>query len=308
MIRWVRQHGAALGEAVEHLRRAPGSFLLNVVVVGIALALPFAGLTVLDNIRPLSAQMAVEPEISLFMGMDTPRERAQALAPQIQRLAQASGTQARLEFVPREHALSALKDKTGLSEAIVALGENPLPDGYILRLGNVQSTDDARRIESLAVQLKALPSVEYVQIDSAWVKRLAAVIQLLRLGLLFLAGTLAVVVVAVVFNTIRLQVVTQREEILVSRIFGATDSFICRPFYYTGALLGAVAGIVALGAVALALQPLNASVTELARLYASPFQLTPLGWEWSLVLVAASAGLGLLGAILSVQRQLARLT
>jgi hypothetical protein len=91
-----------------------------------------------------------------------------------------------------------------------------------------------------------------------------------------------VVVIAVVFNTIRLQVLTQREEIAVSKLLGATDNFIHRPFYYTGALLGLCAGAVALGAVSLALRPLNAAIAEFARLYASEFQLTPLpplGWR-----------------------------
>jgi cell division transport system permease protein len=115
------------------------------------------------------------------------------------------------------------------------------------------------------------------------------------------------VVVAVVFNTIRLQVLTQREEILVSKLIGATDSFIHRPFYYTGALLGVCAGGVALGAVALALGPLNTAIAEFARLYASEFQLAPLPPLAVAVLLALSAGLGLIGARLSVKRHTARL-
>jgi cell division transport system permease protein len=145
-------------------------------------------------------------------------------------------------------------------------------------------------------------------VDSAWVKRLAALLGILRLALLLLAVTLGVVVIAVVFNTIRLQVLTQREEIAVSKLLGATDNFIHRPFYYTGALLGLCAGAVALGAVALALNPLNAAIAEFARLYASEFQLAPLGALELAGLLAISAGLGLIGAMLSVQRHLARLS
>lgn len=307
MINWLRQHGHAANEAVRHVARGLGSFLLNVLVVAIALALPFAGLTVLDNIRPLSAQLVVQPEVSLFMSMDTPSEQARALAPKIRSLAQSAGTPVSLEFVPRERALNTLKDKSGLSDAIVALGDNPLPDGYVLRMDQVQNREDARRVQVLAASLKALPGVEYVQIDSAWVERLGSLVHLLRLVLLLLASTLGVVVVAVVFNTIRLQVITQREEIQVARLFGATDHYIRRPFYYTGALLGLVAGAVALASVAIALHPLNDAVTGFARLYASEFRLTPLGVGWSALLLVASAALGLLGAALSVRRQLRRL-
>jgi cell division transport system permease protein len=304
---WLRQHRFALGSAVSHLAGAAGSFVLNVLVVAIALALPIAGLTVLENVRPVSQQLAVEPEISIFMAIDTPRERATALAPQIRRIVQDANGSGKLEFVPRENALNTLKSKTGLSDALTTLGENPLPDGYVLKLSGLQGASDATRVDTIAVQLKSLPGVEYVQVDSAWVKRLAALMRVLRLALLFLAATLGVVVVAVIFNTIRLQVMTQREEIEVCRLFGATDAYIYRPFYYTGALLGLVAGAVALALVAFALQPLNSAIADFARLYASEFRMAPLAGATTIALLATSAGLGLMGALLSVRRHLARL-
>jgi cell division transport system permease protein len=303
---WFRQHRFALGAALSHLRKAPGSFLFNVLVVALALTLPFAGLTLLDNVRPMSEQLSVDPEISLFMKLDASREQSQALAPQLQRIL--GGSHARISFVPREQALDNLKAKSGLSDVIETLGDNPLPDSYVMKLEGFTSGADAARIDGIAEQLQALPGVDSVQVDSAWVKRLAALLGVLRLVLLLLAITLGVVVIAVVFNTIRLQVLTQRDEIAVSKLLGATDNFIHRPFYYTGALLGLCAGAVALGAVALALRPLNAAIAEFARLYASEFQLVPLAPLGLAGLLAISAALGLVGAMLSVQRHLARLS
>ena len=301
---WFRQHRFALGAALSHLRKAPGSFLFNVLVVAVALALPFAGVTLLDNVRPLSEELSVDPELSLFVKADTPRDQAQALAPQLQQILR--GTHAKVTFVPREQALASLKEKSGMTDVIETLGDNPLPDSYVMKLEGFTSRADAARVDGLAEQMRALPGVDSVQVDSAWVKRLAALLGVLRLALLLLAVTLGVVVIAVVFNTIRLQVLTQREEIAVSKLLGATDNFIHRPFYYTGALLGLCAGGVALGAVALALRPLNTAIAEFARLYASEFQLTPLPPLGMAALLAISAGLGLVGAMLSVQRHLAR--
>jgi cell division transport system permease protein len=303
MTSWFRQHGFALGAALVHLRKAPGSFLFNILVVAIALALPFMGLTLLDNVRPLSEQMSVDPEISLFMKQDVAREQSAALATPLRELMK----DAKIIFVPREKALDNLKGKSGLSDVIATLGENPLPDSYIVKLNAFRSAAAGLDVDLLAEQMRALPGVDTVQIDSAWVKRLAALIGILKLALLLLAATLGTVVVAVVFNTIRLQVLTQREEILVSKLIGATDTFIHRPFYYTGALLGLCAGGVALGAVALALQPLNKAIAEFARLYASEFQLAALEPLPMAALLAVSAVLGLIGAVLSVQRHLARL-
>ena len=313
MSAWLRQHGFAITHALRHIAGRRSGFLLNTLVVAIALALPFAGLTLLENIRPVSEQLAVEPEISIFLAAETPRERAAALAPQIRRIAQAErggqgGQGGRLEFIPREQALNTLKNKSGLADAVTTLGSNPLPDAYVLKLPGFQDAGDAGRIDTIAAQLKALPGVEYVQVDSAWVKRLAALLHVLRIALAFLAATLGVVVIAVVFNTVRLQVMNQREEIEVARLVGATDAFISRPFYYTGALLGLCAGALALGAVALALQPLNQAIAEFAHLYASEFRLAPLGIAPAAALLATSAALGLLGSLLSVRRHLARLS
>jgi cell division transport system permease protein len=303
---WIRQHRFAFGAAFSHLRKSPGSFLFNVLVVAVALALPFAGITLLDNVRPMSEQMSVDPEVSLFVKPEASRADAQALEPQLRQILQ--GTQAHIVFVPREQALGDLKERSGLSAALDTLGDNPLPDSYVMKLEGFSNNADAARIDGIVEQMGALPQVDTVQVDSAWVKRLAALLGILRLALLLLAVTLSVVVIAVVFNTIRLQVLTQREEIAVAKLLGATDNFIHRPFYYTGALLGLCAGAVALGAVALALHPLNAAIAEFARLYASEFQLAPLGALELAGLLAISAGLGLIGAMLSVQRHLARLS
>jgi len=302
---WIRQHRFALGAALSTVRKAPGSFLFNVLVVAVALALPFAGITLLDNVRPMSEQLSVDPEVSLFVKPEATREEAQALGPQLRQIIDDS--KASITFIPREQALDDLKARSGLSAALDTLGDNPLPDSYVMKLAGSASAADASRIDAVVEQMHQLPHVDTVQVDSAWVKRLAALLGVLRLVLLLLAVTLGVVVIAVVFNTIRLQVLTQREEIAVSKLLGATDNFIHRPFYYTGALLGLCAGAVALGGVALALQPLNAAIAEFARLYASEFQLAPLSAPEVAGLLAISAGLGLIGAMLSVQRHLARL-
>ncbi len=305
MTSWLRQHRFALAAALIHLRKSPGGFLFNILVVAIALALPFAGLTLLDNVRPMSEQLSVDPELSLFVKPGVPREQAAALAPALRDIVK--DRQATVVFVPREQALATLKNKGGLADVLTTLGDNPLPDSYILKLNAFANASAAGGVDQVAERLRALPGVDTVQVDSAWVKRLAALLGILRLALLLLAVTLGMVVIAVIFNTIRLQVMMQRDEISVSKLIGATDTFIHRPFYYTGALLGLCAGGAALGAVALALRPLNGAITELARLYGSAFQLLPLAPLPSAGLLALSAGLGLIGALLSVQRHLARL-
>jgi len=307
MKNWLRLHAYALNGAWRHIRAPRGGFILNVVVIAIALMLPFAGLTLLENVRPVSEQLVVEPEISLFLAADTPRVQATSLAASIKRAVKDAQLQGKLEFIPREKALDALDARTGLSAAVTALGVNPLPDAYVLKLSGLDNMADANRTDSLVTRLQALPGVEHVQLDSAWVKRLAAVMQVLQLALLLLAITLGTVVVAVVFNTIRLQVLHQSEEIVLSKLVGASDAFVCRPFYYAGAFLGLSAGTLALGLVTLGLHPLNKALADVVRLYGSQFQLAPLGAATWLALLAVSATLGWFGAMLSVRRSIGRL-
>ena len=303
---WLRDHLRALLEAGRRIAGKPGSFSFNVLVIALALMLPIAGMTLLDNLRPVSRELAVEPEISIFLQPTLPRERAIALGTELRQAAQATGSNIKLKFVSREEALTAMKERAGLSDLVTTLGENPLPDAYILKLANAEDASGAARIEKLAAELRNLPGVETVQLDAAWVKRLAALLQLAA-GLLWILGlTLCGVVVAVVFNTIRLQVVTQQEEISVSRLLGATDAFVARPFYYTGALLGFGAGALALLGVLLILNLLNDPVNELVRLYGSTFQLAPLEMSAIALLLVISTGLGLLGAAMSVGQALRR--
>jgi len=301
---WLRQHRFALNAALSTVRKSPGSFLFNVLVVALALTLPFAGITLLDNVRPLSEQLSVDPEISLFMREDATRAQAEALAPKIRQIV-APG-KAEVAFIPREQALASLKERSSLGDVLETLGDNPLPDSYVMKLAGFASANAADQVDVITERLGELPGVESVQVDSAWVKRLAALLGILRLALLLLAGTLGIVVIAVVFNTIRLQVLTQKEEIAVSKLLGATNDFIHRPFFYTGALLGLCAGGVALGVVLLGMRPLNGAIAQFAQLYGSTFQLMPLGAPEIAGLLAISAGLGLIGALLSVRRHLAR--
>lgn len=306
MSHWFRRQAFGIASAWAHLRAAPGNFLLNMLVLAMTLALPFAGATLLENVLPVTEQLAVETEISLFVKMKTPRAQSEALAGEIRKVFQEHGQFVKITFTPREKALEQLKEKGGLSDVIATLGENPLPDGYLIRLEQYSSPKVATQIETIVAQLEKLPNVDKVQLDSAWIKRLAALMQVLRQTLLFVACTLGVVVIAVAFNTIRLQVMSHLDEIRLLQLVGATEAFIRRPFHYTGALLGFGAGCIALAVVALTLLPLNAAISSLALLYSSDFQLVPLGITVSMSLLFISALLGWMGATLSVRRHLSR--
>lgn len=300
---WIRQHLAASANAAKQIISAPGNFLFNVMVVAVTLSLPIAGLTLIENSRPVSTELAIEPELSLFLKTDVNQSDAKAFADTIKKLLKNAGTPAQVAFISRETALTSLQNGSELGDVLATLGENPLPHAYVISFELAQQQSTSAKIANLAAQLQQLPEVAHVQIDSDWIKRLEALMNLAQFILIALAITLGVVVITVVFNATRLQVLSHRAEIEVIRLLGATTQYIRRPYYYTGACLGLVAGLAALAIVVAGLQPLNQAIIKFASLYGSEFQLNPLNLTFSLYLLAASALLGLFGAFLSVRHQ-----
>jgi cell division transport system permease protein len=304
---WLRQHRFALNDAFKRVGNAPLSFFFNILVIASALVLPFAGLTILESVRPLSEQLTIEPEISVFLRSDLPRDQATEVAPALQALLKQHKLSGKIDFVAREKALDQLKGTTELVDAVSVLGGNPLPDAYIVQLAGFYDSANAATLDALAVRLRAVPGVEHVQVDSSWIQRLAAFLSLAKLALLVTSAALATIVMAVVFNTIRLQMMTHAEEIEVSRLVGATNAYLYRPFYYSGILLGLGAGLACLVIVYAALGPANKAVADFASLYGSTFQLAaPSLWAISVLLLGSSL-LGFVAALICTRQYLARL-
>lgn len=293
---WLRQHRQAIAAAFGKVAAQKSAAALNALVIGIALSLPAGGYALLASLRVATAGAALEPQLSVFLRLEVKRPDAEALAAKLK--ADARLKEARL--VPREQALKELQASEGLAEVVAALNRNPLPDALVLR----PRIADAAELEAFARELRALPAVAHVQLDSAWVRRLGALAGTARFAIALLAALLAFGLVAITFNTIRLQIVTQRDEIEISKLIGATDAFIRRPFFYLGALQGLAGGLVALAILWGSLAALNTGIAELAASYGSGFRLAFLAPGDAIAVVLFSAGLGWLGAYLSVSRYL----
>ena len=282
---WLRQHRQALARAAKRVG------VLNMLVIGVALALPAGGYALLESLRALTGRLSLEPQISLFL--DAKRTDVDALAARIRRDPRVRS----LRFVPREEALREIGGVQGVPELVEALGRNPLPDGFVVSAAS-------ESVEPLAAELAKLPGVAHVQADALWARRLASLARLGRAALWLLAGLLGAALVAVTFNTIRLQILTQRDEIEVSKLLGATDRFVRRPFYYAGLLQGLAGGAIALALVYASLALLNRQIAPLAATYGSDFRLAFLNRGDALAVLALAAVLGWLGARLSIGRHL----
>lgn len=270
MRRWFRQHRYALKVALRRLATQPFSSLSNVLVISLTLSIPILAASLLSSAQPVVRAIPVSPEITLFLESSADTETTSALARSIEQ--DHSEQIATVHIVPRDIAFENLKAKPDWADALSVLPDNPLPDAIIITLR--ESSELAQQASGLAQQWRELDVVDQVQLDSDWVRRLEAILSFLRIGLGLLAIGVALVVLATVFNTVRMQALTQREEIAVARLVGATESFVRRPFLYLGALTGIVSSLIAIGLAALALQPLNAALSRLASTYGTQLRVS----------------------------------
>jgi cell division transport system permease protein len=278
---------------------SPLAGMLNIMVIGIALSLPAGMYVLLQNVQGLVAQLSGTPQISLFMGLDARAEEIDKLRKQLE---QHPGI-TRVEFVARAQALEQLKQSAELADVIGGLNQNPLPDAFIVYPKPIP----AQELEVLRNELAKLPRVELAQLDSAWAYKLEAMLKFGRMMVLILASLLSLGLIAITFNTIRLQILTQRDEIEVAKLIGATNGFIRRPFLYFGAMQGLLGGVMAWLIITVSLLLLNHQLKTLSQLYASQFVLHPLSPGDSLMLLMFSMYLGWLGAWLSVARHLSQI-
>jgi len=290
MRRWLRQHRYALQIALRRLMSQPFSSLSNILVIGLTLAIPIIAAAVLASAQPVVREIPVSPEVTVFLKPSASDQDARELAQGLQSK-HAEQIQS-VRVVTRDQALKALKGNPSWSTALAVLPGNPLPDAIVVTLRD--SSELASQASELADEWRQLEAVDAVQLDSDWVRRLEAILRFVRIGLGMLAIGVALVVLATVFNTVRMQALTQREEIGVARLVGATESFVRRPFLYLGALTGVIASGVAIALSAVALLPLNAALARLASSYGTQFVLQmpdPVNLALATVVVAILAAL-----------------
>jgi len=296
---WLRHHAFSFTQTVRRFAAAPFASLLNALVIGVALALPLGGYVILGNFQQLAQGLATDAQVSVFLATEASKPEIVAIE---RRLRETLGVRD-VAFVGREQALAGLKRNPAMAEVIATLRDNPLPDAFILTLA-ANDPDLSRQVEQ---SVRSIPLVANVQADSAWVQRVAGLLRVGRTAVALMATLLSFALVAVTFNTIRLQILTQRDEIEVSKLIGATNTYIRRPFFYLGAGQGMVGAVMAWGIVNLALFLLNRDLAALTHLYATEAKLQSLALADGLAVLCFAAALGWLGAFVSVSRHLSKI-
>jgi cell division transport system permease protein len=295
---YLLRHAQTLVGSLGRLARQPFASLLTAAVIGIALALPLCLELILQNAGAATSAWNDAFEISVYLDKAVGGERAQA----IQKELEARGDVAAVRLVTPAQALEEFRVNSGFGSALDALTDNPLPSTLLVTPSLAASTSEGTT--ALKTAIGAIAGVAAVQLDSDWVQRLVAILELLRRIVLLTAGLLAIGVLLIIGNTIRLDIANRRAEIEVMKLVGATDGFARRPFLYSGTWYGLGGGLLAVVLCAVAVGLLTGPVERLAGLYGGPFALRGLGWGPSVAVIAGSGGLGWLGSWLAATRHI----
>ena len=298
---YLLNHAYALVYSLGQISRTPLSSVMTVMVIGITLALPTALYVALKNAQQLTAGLDNVAQMSVFLKKET-REQSvtnnnvTGLADQLR----SNPDIATLEIITPDQALEEFRRNSGFSDALRALDENPLP--FVLLIKPAHASPDV--VARLQATLQKLPETDFVQLDMQWLQRLYAVLEIAQRGVTILAGLLGLAVLLIVGNTIRQGIHSNRDEITITKLMGATDAFVRRPFLYAGTWYGVLGGILAWLFVSIALGLLAEPIQHLSTLYGNTFALSGLDVTSTLLLLLIAILLGLLGSWLAVGRYL----
>ncbi len=295
---WLLQHAQALVFSLGQYAKHPINNLLTTAVIGISLALPTSFYLLLDNVRLVSSGWDGSLQVTLFLQNDVSDDDAFTIAKQLQ-------TNQKIDdatVIKRADALAEYQTLSGFADALDALDENPLPAVIIVH-PTLDSADE-KDIAALITELEKLPEVDNAQYDSQWINRLLYLLDIVNRVIIILSTLLALAVLLIVGNTIRLAIFNRRAEIEITKLFGGTDSFIQRPFLYSGLWYGIFGSLIAWLLITVSMQMLRGPVKQMANLYASDFELIGLGIGNSLMMLGIGVTLGLIGSWISVKRHL----
>ena len=292
------RHAQTLLGSLGRIVNQPFATLMTMGVVAVALALPLLLSLFLSNMSTATGNWNNAFDLSVYMNKKASAARVATVAKQLRQRSDV----ATVRVITADQALAEFRDDSGFGKALDALSDNPLPDTLIVTPTLPASTPQGT--DALKQAIAAIADVQAVQLDTEWVKRLHAMLGILRRVVLLTAGLLGAGVVLIVGNTIRLDILNRRTEIEVMKLVGASDGFTRRPFLYSGVWYGLGGGLMALVVVALAAVILAKPVDTLAKLYGSQFRLRGLGFTTAVGVLALAVGLAWLGSWLAATRHI----
>jgi cell division transport system permease protein len=297
---WLTRHASTSIGSLGRLFRQPFASLMIILVIAVTLAIPSALNLVVKNAQSVSSGWDNALDFSVYLHRNVSETDATDLASLIQQRADVES----VRLVTASEALDEFRQQSGFGEALDQLSENPLPHTLVVRPSTANS---GQSIVLLQEELGNLPEADAVQLDTEWVQRFHAILDILRRAIVIGASLLGIAIVIIIGNTIRLDIQNRREEIEVTKLIGASNAFVRRPFLWSGFWYGLFGGLLSVGLVFYGLYLLEQPVARLAGLYQSGIVVMSLSANETLTVIGIGVALGLTGSWFAVARHMRRI-
>ena len=298
MFNYLHNHYQAFLNGFSRFINNIGASVMMIVVIGITLCLPSAGLLLIENAGQISQNIEHEAEISIFLDKAVSNDQIDFIQLSLKK----NSLVKKIHFEPKLIAWEKLQTKLDVAVSS-SVSANPLPDAFFISL----NTLDEIKIQKLIDNLDGIDGIDSVILDGNWIKKLRIGLSLGKLSIFFIASLLIVVLLVVIGNTIRLQTLTYKDEIEVSKLIGATNAFIQRPFMYTGILYGLGGGIVTISILKLSVFGLNATLNKLVSIFGTDFIFNDLPQNYYMYIIVLAMLIGLVSSYISARNSIQRL-
>ena len=294
---WLGRHARTASSSFSRLVHQPFASLMIVLVIAVTLAIPAAMNLAIKNFTAISSGWDDALDFSVFLDTGVSASEAEALAQLISQRADVDD----VRLISADEALAEFKEQSGFGSALDHLPDNPLPHTLVVR---PSPANTPQSMTLLREELDSLPETALVQVDTEWVQRFHAILEIVRQAIMIGAGLLGAAIIVIIGNTIRLEIQNRRDEIEVTKLIGASNAFVRRPFLWSGFWFGLFGSALALGLVQYGLYLLQPTVTRLAGLYQSGVTMLTLDLRDSFAIIGIGVALGLVGSWLAAARHM----
>lgn len=297
---WIGRHTSTASSSFGKIARQPFASLMIVLVIAVTLALPAALNLMVKNAGAISGSWESALDFSVFLQRDLSLDEAESIGRLIEQRADVES----VTVISSEDALAEFKDQSGFGAALDQLSHNPLPHTLVVR---PSSANTGQSMLLLREELSNLPETELVQVDTDWVQRFHAILDIVSQAILIGSFLLGAAIIVIIGNTIRLDIQNRREEIEVTKLIGASNAFVRRPFLWSGFWYGLLGGLLAIALVSVGLYLLDEPIGRLASMYQSGTELVRFDLREIGTIIGVGVGLGLIGSWFAATRHMRKI-